>query len=122
MRTGALALARVLPGGHVREVHVVALALAVGVLVLLAEMAAAALLAGEGVAAHELAEFEEVGDAGRLLERLVERVGRAGDAHVGPELLAQRGDLLEGLLEALPVARHPAVTATGCGRGACGNG
>ena len=41
-------------------------------LVLGAEVAAAALLAVEGVAAHQLAELEEVVDAAGLLERLVD--------------------------------------------------
>src|SRR5471032_838256 len=66
------------PGGDVAELLVVTLALAVGILVLLAEMAAATLLARERVEAHQLAEFEEVGHAAGLLERLVERVGAAG--------------------------------------------
>ena len=41
--------------GDVAELLVVALALAVGILVLLAEVAAAAFLAREGVAAHQFA-------------------------------------------------------------------
>jgi hypothetical protein len=40
--------------------------------VLLAEVAAAGLLAVERVAAHQLAELEEVGHAAGLLERLVQ--------------------------------------------------
>jgi hypothetical protein len=41
------------------------------------EVAAAALLADQGVAAHQLGELEEVGDAAGLLERLVEGVAPA---------------------------------------------
>jgi hypothetical protein len=63
-----LAGALVLPHGRVGEALVVALGLAVVHLVLLAEVAAAGLVAGEGVEAHELAELEEVGDAAGLLE------------------------------------------------------
>ena len=72
--------ARVLPHGDVAEALVVALRLAVGGLVLLAEVAAARLLARERVAAHELAELEEVGDAAGLLERLVQLGAGAGHA------------------------------------------
>src|SRR5882672_363946 len=74
----SLALALVFPGGHVGELLVVAFALAVGPLVFLAEVAAGALLAGERIAAQQLAEVDEVGHAAGLLERLVERVGGAG--------------------------------------------
>ncbi len=45
-----------------REVLVVADRLALLGLVLLAQVAAAGLVAGEGVAAHQLRELEEVGD------------------------------------------------------------
>ena len=90
------------------EIGVVALALAVRVLVLLAEVAAAAFLAGKRVAAHQFAELEEVGHAAGLFEGLVERVGRAGHADVRPEFLAQRRDLLQRLFEPLLRARHAA--------------
>src|SRR5215207_8061455 len=82
-----------LPCGDVREVLVVAQRFALFGLVLHPKVAAARLLAGEGVEAEQLAELEEVGDAARLLERLVERRRTAGHAHVGVELLAQRGDV-----------------------------
>ena len=54
------------------EVLVVALGLALVVLVLGPEVAAAALLALERVAAHQHAELEEVVDPAGLLERLVD--------------------------------------------------
>ena len=60
------------PHRHVGEARVVAPRLAVRGLVLDAEVAAARFLAGERVAAHQLAELEEVGDAARPLELLVE--------------------------------------------------
>ena len=60
----------------VREVLVVALRLALGRLVLLAEVAAAGLLAVERVAHLQLGHLHEVGDAERLLERLVVAVRR----------------------------------------------
>ena len=68
---GAGRVAGPLPGGDVGEVLVVALGLALVGLVLGPEVAAAGLLAGEGVLAHELGELEEVVDPTGLLERLV---------------------------------------------------
>src|SRR5262249_55325586 len=102
------AVAAVLPDGGVAEALVVAPRLAVD-LVLDAEVAAAALLADERVLAHELGELEEVGDAVRLLERLVERVAPAEHGHLAPELRAQLGDPGERARERLPAARHAAV-------------
>ena len=59
-------------------------------LVLHAEVAAARLLAVQRVAAHQLAELDEVGDAAGLLERLVERRRpMPGTFTFAPELLAQ---------------------------------
>src|SRR3954471_20897387 len=99
----------VLPRGDVREVLVVAERLAVFRLVLDAEVAAAALLAMQRVAAEQLTELEEVGDAAGFLERLVQRGALTEHAHVGPELLAQRGDLGDRLLERLAAPGHAAV-------------
>src|SRR5207342_892700 len=70
---GGLARARVLPGGDIGEVLVVALGLAVVGLALGPEMAAAALGAVQRIEAHELRELEEVRDAAGLLQRLVQR-------------------------------------------------
>ena len=92
-----------------REVLVVALGLALVVLVLGAEVAAAALPALERVAAHQHAELEEVVDATGLLERLVDARAVAGDAQVLLELLVQRRQLGQRLLEALLGALHAAV-------------
>ena len=99
----------VLPHARVREVLVVAPRLALGRLVLLAEVPAARLLAVERVAAHQLAELEEVGDASGLLEGLVEVVGAARDPEVLPEALPDLGDRRERPLETRPVARHAAL-------------
>src|SRR5215218_7329252 len=98
-----------LPRRDVREVLVVAQCLAFLGLVLHPQMAATRLLTGEGVEAQQLAELEEVGDAAGLLERLVERRCAPGHAHVGVELLAQRWDVGERLLQRLLAACHPAV-------------
>src|SRR4051812_46056722 len=102
-------IARPFPRADVREVLVVAFGFALGALMLLAEVAPAALLAVQRVAAHELAELEEVGDTAGLFERLVERRLFAEHAHVLPELFADRGNLGNRLLEALLGAGHAAV-------------
>src|SRR5689334_4593949 len=98
-----------LPRRDVAELLVVALRLALGGLVLLPEMAAARFPALEGVEADELAEFQEVRDAPRLLEGRVQLLVLAQDRDVLPELLAERGDPGERVLEPLLVARHPAL-------------
>src|SRR4051794_33938225 len=90
------------------EVGIVAFALAVWILVLLAEVSAAALLAREGVEAQQFAQLEKIRHATGLLERLVQGVRGAGHADVGPELFAQRRDQLQRFLESLPRACHAA--------------
>src|SRR6516165_711230 len=91
------------------ELLVVALCLAVGHLVLEAEMAAAGLVALERIEAHELPELQEIGDTAGQLEGLVELPARARHVDVLPELLAQDRDLAEAVLEAFLVAGHAAV-------------
>src|SRR5688572_30417142 len=91
------------------ETLVVAHGLAIGGLMLLAEMPAAGLVAIERVVTHELGELEEVGDASGLLEPGVELARAPGHIGALPELLAQVRDLGERVLEALGVAGHAAV-------------
>src|SRR5688572_20824497 len=98
-----------LPRRDVREVLVVALRLALLVLVLGAEVTAAALATVERVAAHQHPELEEVVDAAGLLQRLVDRAPVAGDAEILLELVVERGQLGQRLLQALLGALHPAV-------------
>jgi len=76
------------PGGDVGKFVVVAAGFAF-VLVFHAEVAAAAFLAVEGVAAEEFTEFEEVGDAAGEFELLIELGAAAGDADILPEFLAE---------------------------------
>src|SRR5436309_2534537 len=97
-----------LPDGDVRVASVVADRLAVVGLVLLAQMAAARLVALQRVAAHQLGELEEVGDPSGVLERLVDPVGAVDYPQVVPELLADPGNLVQGELEARGVAGDPA--------------
>ena len=81
-----------------------------GRLVLDAEVAAAGLVALEGVEAHELAELEEVGHAAGVLERLVELLRRRrGRVTFFQNSSRRPGIFAERLLEALLVARHAAV-------------
>src|SRR5262245_7450217 len=72
-------------------------------------MAAARFLARQRVAAHELAQLEEVGDAAGHLERLVQLLAAAEHRDVLPELLAQRRDLPQGPLQTRRVPRHAAL-------------
>src|SRR5688572_3120784 len=109
VQDGLLALALVLPGGHVTEGGVVTHRLAFGGLVLLAVVAAARLLALERVHAGELAELEEVGHAPGLLQRRVQLFAGAQDRDVLPELLAQGGDHLQGFGQARLAPGHPAL-------------
>ena len=60
-----------LPRGGIGEVLVIAQGLALRRLTLYAEVAAARFGALQRVHAHQLAQFEEVRDSARLLERLV---------------------------------------------------
>src|SRR3954466_14526471 len=58
----------------------------------LAKMGAARFVAGEGVDAHELGEFEKISDAACAFEGLIECFALAWDAHVLPELFPQLRD------------------------------
>ena len=101
-----LADALELPGGRVTEVLVVTHRFAVVGLRLDAEVAAAALLAVQGIADKEFGEFEEVGNAPGVLELLVDFAIDAGDVDVLPELFAQGGDEFDRLFQALFTAGH----------------
>ena len=102
-------LTRVLPDRTVAEVLVVTEGLTLWRLELLTEVAAAALLAGEGVATHQLAELEEVGHAAGTFQRLVEICTGSGNRNRGPELFTQRRDLLDRAFQAGTVSRHTAL-------------
>ena len=72
-------------------------------------MAAARLLALQGVVAHLLGELEEVRHAAGPLERLVQVLIAAAHVHVVPEFLAQAAHPLERLAQPLGVAGHAAL-------------
>src|SRR6266550_9599460 len=71
-------------------------------------MRAARFVALECVHAHQLGEFEEIGNASSALQGLVKIFVASRDAYVAPELLSQFGDFLERLTQSFFVARHPA--------------
>ena len=106
---GGGVFARELPSGDVLEIFVVAFGFAVGVLVFLAEVAAAGFAAFEGIAAEEFTELEEIGDATGFFEGGIEGSGVPWDADIFPEFLAEGGDLGEGALEGAFAAGHSAV-------------
>src|SRR5437870_152164 len=58
---------------------------------------------------HQLGELEEVGHAAGVLERLVELFALAAHVDVLPELVAQRADPSDRLLQSRGVPRHPAL-------------
>src|SRR5688572_31259049 len=86
MEHGRYVFAHILPGCDVREAFIVALGLAVRGLMLLAEVPAAGFLAVQRVETHQLGKLEEVGNAIRFLERLIELRVAAGDRDVLPKL------------------------------------
>ena len=88
---------------------VVALGLAIGSLVLLAEMAAAGFVALQRVDAQQLAEFEKVRDAAGFFEALIQIVTGACHVQVLPELVAERANFGDGFFQAGGCARHAAV-------------
>ncbi len=69
---GELIGSGVFPGGNVGEMFVIAESFAIRSLILFAEMSAAAFVAMERIAAHEFAEFEEVGHTPGVFELLIE--------------------------------------------------
>lgn len=100
-----------IPGGGVGEVFIIALGFAIGVLMLGAEVTAAALFTVEGILAEEFGELHEVGHATGSSFR-IRGVAEAGDDDVVPELFAEFGDFAEGFFEAGFVAGHAALVPT----------
>src|SRR5688572_27378609 len=103
------ALTGILPGGDVGKTLVIALGLAVPGLMLLAKVSAARLLAMECVSAHQLAELQEVGDAIRLLQRLIQFGVAPGHHHVLPELGANLRNALQRLSQSRGGPCHPTL-------------
>src|ERR1700742_4684176 len=96
-----IAGAAISPGSDIGEVLVVALRFAVGRLVLFAEVAAAGFVALARIDAHQLAELEEVGDAARFFEALIQVVAAARNSDILPVFLAQGANLTDGFFQTL---------------------
>ncbi len=105
---GSLVIALELPDADVGVLVVVAEGFAIH-LVLDAEVTTAGLVAVEGVVAHQLGEFEVIGDAAGALEFGIELVLATGNAEVAPEFLAQGADLLDRLGQTFLAPGHAAL-------------
>jgi hypothetical protein len=112
VKPGLAIRAEILPGGDIGKAVVVAPRFTILRLILFTKVAAARLLAKQGVAAHELTQLQEVRHASGLLERLVELRVAARNVHVAPELRPERRQPLERLGKARRIARHAAVVPT----------
>ena len=72
-------------------------------------MAAAGFVALQGIDAHQLGQFEEVGHAAGLFQALVQILRTAGNVHVPPVLFAQFADLINRRAKPFRRSRHAAV-------------
>jgi hypothetical protein len=103
-----LPIALKFPSKHCGMVFVVAECLAIGGLMFLAEMPASRFVALERVHAHQLSEFEKIGDTPGSFQGLIKVFVAAQDAHIAPELFSQFWNLLERFAQSFLVARHSA--------------
>ena len=78
-------------------------------LVLIPKVAAAGLITIKGIVTHQVGEFDEVGYPSGSLQGLVDALVASGDEQIAPELFADLGDALDGLLEPIGIAGHAAV-------------
>src|SRR5438477_4272176 len=108
MQFWRLAIASEFPREHCCMTFVVAERLAVGRLMLLAKMPTSRFVALERVPAHQLGEFEEIGNAPGAFEGLVKIFVTAQDAHILPEFFSQLRNFLQRFAQTLFVARHSA--------------
>ena len=78
---GDRTVALIFPGENSGEIFIVAHGFAIGRLMFLAEMTAARFVTGERVGAHQFGKFEEISDASRPFQRLIEFFAVARDAY-----------------------------------------
>src|SRR5690625_7482116 len=97
------------PRGHIGVILIVTQCLMVFCWALRPEVAAARLVAVEGIDAHQFPQFEEVRNAPGPFEGLIKFLVFSGDLHVGPKFRAQIPNQPDCLLQALGVAFHSAV-------------
>src|SRR6266542_6994682 len=96
------------PCEHCCVTFVVAERLAIGRLMFLAKMRASRFVALKRVPAHQLGEFEEIGNAPGAFQGLVKIFVPAQHAHIAPEFFSQLGNFLQRVAQSLFVARHSA--------------
>ena len=75
---------------------------------LIPEVTPAGLIPIESVMAHQFGKFQKVGESPCMLQALVELLSTAGHSDFSPKSVSQFRDFLEGILEALGIARDPA--------------
>src|SRR6185369_16199198 len=102
-------VALIFPRGDVREMLVISLRLAVGSLMLFAEMSAAGFIASQRVQHKQLRKLHEIRNTTGILERLIQFVPIAEHIDSLPELLSQTGNRLKSLSQPCLVAAHPAL-------------
>ena len=89
MQLWRLPVALKFPGEHCCVVFVVAERLAISRLMFLAKMRSGRFVALKRIHAHQLGEFEEIGNASGAFQGLVKIFVAAQDAHIAPELFSQ---------------------------------
>src|SRR5215212_8064442 len=84
-----------LPRKHGCVGFVVAKRLALRSLMFLAKVRSGRFVAFERIDAHQLGEFQEIGNASSAFQRLIEILVTAGDPRFAPELFSERRNLSE---------------------------
>src|SRR6478672_4153895 len=107
-RRGNRAVALVFPRKNVREILVVAERFPIWSLVFLAEMPAARFVTHQRVGAHQLGEFEKIGDSAGALQRLIKRFAFSKDPHVVPKFFTELWNAGERLFQSSFIPRHAA--------------
>src|SRR5438034_5663699 len=95
MQFWPLAVALKFPRENCGMIFIVAERLAVGCLMLLAEMRAGGFIALQRVHAHQLRELQKIGDASRAFQSLVIVLLASEHADIVPEFLTQFRNFLE---------------------------
>ena len=106
MQCWRFSIALKFPRKHCGLVFVVAQRLAFGRLVFFAKMPAARFVALESVDAHQLREFQKIGDATRAFERLVKILVFAEHTDIAPKFFAQLPNFHERLARSFGVPGH----------------
>src|SRR5437763_12163187 len=108
-RRGDLPIALKLPGEDRGVFVIVAQRFAFDSLMFFTKMRAARFIASQRVDAHQLCEFEKIGDTSGAFERLIKIFAIAGNADFPPEFLSELWNFSERFLKSGFVSRHPAL-------------